>query len=171
MNIIINGRHMDLTENLKDYTEEKINRFEKYLANISEATVTLSVEKYRHKAEALLKINGSMIQAESITSEMYSSIDEVVEKLESQVRKYKEKVVSRRKNMRQQADSLPEEESAPMIIKNKSFDIKPMSVEEAAVSMEMMERSFFVFTNASSGDINVLYQRNDGNLGLIEPAK
>ena len=171
MNIIINGRHMDLTENLKDYTEEKINRFEKYLANISEATVTLSVEKYRHKAEVLLKINGVIIQAESITGEMYSSIDEVVEKLESQVRKYKEKVVSRRKNMRQQADSLPEEESAPMIIKNKSFDIKPMSVEEAAVSMEMMERSFFVFTNASSGDINVLYQRNDGNLGLIEPAK
>jgi len=171
MNIIINGRHMDLTENLKDYTEEKINRFEKYLANISEATVTLSVEKYRHKAEVLLKINGVIIQAESITGEMYSSIDEVVEKLESQVRKYKEKVVSRRKNMRQQADSLPEEESQPMIIKNKSFDIKPMSVEEAAVSMEMMERSFFVFTNASSGDINVLYQRNDGNLGLIEPAK
>ena len=171
MNIIINGRHMDLTENLKDYAEEKINRFEKYLANISEATVTLSVEKYRHKAEVLLKINGVIIQAESITGEMYSSIDEVVEKLESQVRKYKEKVVSRRKNMRQQADSLPEEESQPMIIKNKSFDIKPMSVEEAAVSMEMMERSFFVFTNASSGDINVLYQRNDGNLGLIEPAK
>ena len=171
MNIIINGRHMDLTENLKDYTEEKINRFEKYLANISEATVTLSVEKYRHKAEVLLKINGLMIQAESITGEMYSSIDEVVEKLESQVRKYKEKVVSRRKNMRQQADSLPEEESQPMIIKNKSFDLKPMSVEEAAASMEMMDRSFFVFTNASSGDINVLYKRNDENLGLIEPVK
>ena len=171
MNIIINGRHMDLTENLKDYAEEKISRFEKYLANISEATVTLSVEKYRHKAEVLLKINGVIIQAESITGEMYSSIDEVAEKLESQVRKYKEKVVSRRKNMRQQADSLPEEESQPMIIKNKSFDIKPMSVEEAAVSMEMMDRSFIVFTNASSGNINVLYQRNDGNLGLIEPAK
>jgi putative sigma-54 modulation protein len=162
---------MDLTENLKDYAEEKINRFEKYLANITEATVTLSVEKYRHKAEVLLKINGVIIQAESITGEMYSSIDEVVEKLESQVRKYKEKVVSRRKNMRQQTDSLPEEENQPMIIKNKSFDIKPMSVEEAAVSMEMMDRSFFVFTNASSGDINVLYKRNDGNLGLIEPVK
>jgi putative sigma-54 modulation protein len=162
---------MDLTENLKDYAEEKINRFEKYLANITEATVTLSVEKYRHKAEVLLKINGVIIQAESITVEMYSSIDEVVEKLESQVRKYKEKVVSRRKNMRQQTDSLPEEENQPMIIKNKSFDIKPMSVEEAAVSMEMMDRSFFVFTNASSGDINVLYKRNDGNLGLIEPVK
>ena len=103
MNIIISGRQMDLTDNLKDYAEEKISRFEKYLANISEATVTLSVEKYRHKAEVLLKINGSMIQAESITGEMYSSIDEVVEKLESQIRKYKEKVVSRRKNMRQQA--------------------------------------------------------------------
>lgn len=73
--------------------------------------------------------------------------------------------------MRQQADSIPEEESQPMIIKNKSFDMKPMSVEEAAVSIEMMDRNFFVFTNASSGNINVLYKRDDGNLGLIEPVK
>ena len=171
MNIIINGRHMDLTDNLKDYAEEKIGKFEKYLVNISEATVTMSVEKYRHKAEVLLKLNGIMLQAESITGEMYSSIDVVVEKLESQVRKYKEKVVSRRKNMRQQADSYTEEENQPMIIKNKSFDMKPMSVEEAAVSMEMDDRNFFVFTNASSGEINVLYKRNDGNLGHIEPLK
>ena len=169
MNVIIKGRHMDLTRNLKDYSEEKINKFNKYLTNISEATVTLSVEKYRHKAEVLLKVNGLMIQAESITDEMYASIDDVIEKLERQVRKYKEKVVSHRKNMREQASSLPDEEVATMIIKRKLFDIKPMSVDEAASSMDMMEKMFFVFTNASSGDINVLYKRDDGHLGLIEP--
>ena len=171
MNVIISGKHMDLTENLKDYAKEKISRFEKYLTNISEAMVTLSVEKYRHKAEVLLKVNGSMIQAESITGEMYSSIDEVAEKLERQVRKYKEKIVSHRKNMRQQSSSVPDEEIAPMIIKRKFFDIKPMSVEEAALSIDMTDKIFFVFTNASSGDINVLYKQKDGNLGLIEPVK
>ena len=119
----------------------------------------------------LLKVIGLMIQAESITDEMYASIDDVIEKLERQVRKYKEKVVSHRKNMREQASSLPDEEVAPMIIKRKFFDIKPMSVDEAASSMDMTEKMFFVFTNASSGDINVLYKRDDGHLGLIEPVK
>ena len=85
MNIIINCRQMDLTKNLREYAESKISRFSKYLNNVSEATVTLSVEKYRHKAEVHLKANGSLIQAESITGEMYSSIDDVVEKLARQV--------------------------------------------------------------------------------------
>lgn len=169
MNIIINGRHMELTKNLKDYAEEKISKFKKYLNNITEATVTLSVEKYRHKAEVLLKVDGSFIQAECITGEMYSSIDEVVEKLERQIKKYKEKTVSHRKNKKKSVARQSVEEITPLIIKRKSFDIKPMSVEEAAMHMEMSDRSFFVFTNASSGKVNVLYKRNDGNLGLIEP--
>ena len=97
MNIIITGRHLELTNNLKNYAEEKIQKFKKYLNNITEAAVTRSVEKYRHKAEAILRVNGFLIQAESITGEMYSSIDEVVEKLERQVKKYKEKQVSHRK--------------------------------------------------------------------------
>jgi putative sigma-54 modulation protein len=169
MNIIINGRHMELTENLKGYAEEKIRKFKKYLNNISEATVTLSVEKYRHKAEVLLKVNGSMIQAEGITGEMYSSIDEVAEKLERQVKKHKEKVVSHRKNMRKQETVLPSEEMPPMIIKDKLSGVKPMTVDEAALNLDMTDRNFFIFTNASSGDINVLYRRSDGNLGLVEP--
>ncbi|MBI4710444.1 MAG: ribosome-associated translation inhibitor RaiA [Nitrospirae bacterium] len=86
MNVIITGRHMELTENLKKYAEEKMKKFNKYSGNITEATVTLGVEKYRHKAEVLLKINGMQIQAESITGEMYSSIDDVVEKLEHPIR-------------------------------------------------------------------------------------
>jgi len=172
MNIIITGRHLELTDNLKDYAEEKIKKFEKYLNNnIGEAIVTLSVEKYRHKAEVLLKVNGVMIQAESITGEMYSSIDEVVEKLERQVKRHKEKWVSRRKGEEKAAASAETAEKIPAIIKNKSFDIKPMTPEEAAVQMGLLDRNFFVFTNASSGDINVLYKRKDGDLGLISPKK
>ena len=170
MNIIINCRQMELTKNLKDYAEEKIGRFQKYLTKISEATVTLSVEKLRHKAEVHLKANGSLIQAESITGEMYSSIDEVVEKLARQVKKHKDKIVSHRKKSK--SSDLPESsEITPTIIKNKSFDLKPMSVEEAAMQMDLLDKDFFVFTNASSVTINVLYKRNDGNFGLIEPIK
>lgn len=171
MNIIINCRQMDSTRNLKDYAEEKIGKFKKYLGNITEATVTLSVEKYRHTAEVLLKVNGSFIQAESTTGEMYSSIDDVVEKLARQVKKVKDKNVSFRKSRSKSADSPQGEEAPPAIIKNKSYNLKPMSVEEAAMQMDLSGREFFVFTNASSGDINVLYKRNDGNFGLIEPIK
>lgn len=162
---------MDLTKNLKEYAEEKIGRFKKYLNNISEANVTLSVEKYRHKAEVLLKVNGSFIQAESITGEMYSSIDEVVEKLARQVRKHKDKTLTQRKNKNKTSELPATKETIPSIIKNKSYDIKPMSIEEAAMQMDLMGREFFVFTNASSGNINVLYKRTDGNFGLIEPIR
>ena len=170
MNIIINCRHMDSTQNLKDYAEEKIGKFDKYLNNITEANVTLSVEKYRHKAEVLLKLKGSPIQAESITDEMYSAIDEVVEKLARQVRKHKDKIVSQRKGRGKDEADIETTETVPSIIKSKS-EIKPMSVEEAAMQMDLMGRDFFVYTNASSGDINVLYKRTDGNFGLIEPVK
>lgn len=170
MNIIINCKHMDSTQNLKDYAEEKIGKFDKYLNNIIEANVTLSVEKYRHKAEVLLKLSGSLIQAESITDEMYSAIDEVVEKLARQIRKHKDKIVSQRKGKGKSRADLETTETVPAIIKNTS-EIKPMSVEEAAMQMDLLDRDFFVYTNASSGDINVLYKRTDGNFGLIEPVK
>ncbi len=162
---------MDLTKNLKEYAEEKIGKFKKYLGNITEATVTLSVEKIRHKAEVLIKVNGSFIQAESITGEMYTSIDEVVEKLARQVRKHKDKIVSLRKNKEKTEETHEITDSVPSIIKNKAYDLKPMSVDEAAMQMDLLDRNFFVFTNASSESINVLYKRNDGNFGLIEPLK
>jgi putative sigma-54 modulation protein len=170
MNVIITGRHLELTDNLKGYAEGKIKKFRKYVHNITEASVTLSVEKYRHKAEVLLRANGMMIQAESVTGEMYSSIDEVVEKLERQIKKYKDKWASYRKGEDRAPINVKLEENFPSIIKRKSFDIKPMSPEEAVMQMDLLDKSFFVFTNASSGSINVLYKRRDGNFGLIEPA-
>ncbi|RPI38399.1 MAG: ribosome-associated translation inhibitor RaiA [Nitrospiraceae bacterium] len=174
MNILVNGRHLEVTSALKSYAEEKIKKFERYSSDISEAIVTLSVEKYRHKAEVMLKANGMLIQAESVTGEIYSAIDEVTEKLDRQVKKYKEKHVSRRKGAAKNAEtslntsSLHEE---ARIIKNKRFELKPMSPDEASMQMELLDKSFFVFINDMSGDINVIYRRQDGNFGLIEPVK
>lgn len=173
MNIIVSGRHLEITPALKTYAEEKVKKFERYLSDISEATVTLSIEKkYRHKAEVLLKANGVLIQAEGVTAEIYSSIDDVVEKLERQVKKYKDKLVSRRKGSAKSAETTAE--PAPetgAIIKNKRFELKPMSPDEASMQMELLDKDFFVFINDISEDINVIYKRRDGNFGLIEPAK
>lgn len=172
MNIIVNGRHIEITPALKSYSEEKIGRFEKYISNITEAIVTLSVEKYRHKAEVLLKVNGVLIQAESVTGEVYSAIDEVVEKLEKQVVKYKEKLHSHRKGeKRTQGVSEPKPVETGRIIKHKRFDMKPMNPEEAVEQMDLLDKNFFVFINDVSGDINIVYRRNDANYGLIEPMK
>ena len=174
MNIIVTGRHLEVTSALKTYAEKKIKKIGRYLSNISEAVITISVEKYRHKAEVLLKVNGVLIQAEGVTGEVYSSIDEVVEKLERQIKKYKEKLVSHRKAegktgaIESKVAAIAEESR---IIKNKRFELKPMSPDEAAMQMDLLDKNFFVFTNDNSGDINVIYRRRDGNFGLIEPVK
>jgi putative sigma-54 modulation protein len=174
MNIIVTGRHLEITPALRDYAEKKIKRFDRYMSNISEAIVTLSVEKYRHKVEVLLKVNGVLIQAEGITGEVYSSIDEVVEKLERQIKKYKEKLVSHRKSEGKAGITGTEAATTAevgRIIKNKRFELKPMSPDEAAMQMDLLDKNFFVFTNDNSGDINVIYRRRDGNFGLIEPVR
>lgn len=174
MNIIVTGRHLEITPALKSYAEKKIKKFDRYLSNISEAIVTLSIEKYRHKVEVLLKVNGVLIQAEGITGEVYSSIDEVIEKLERQIKKYKEKLVSHRKSEGKTSGTglidIAVAETG-RIIKNKRFELKPMSPDEAVMQMELLDKEFFVFTNDNSGDINVIYRRRDGNFGLIEPLK
>lgn len=170
MNIIVNGRHLEITPALKNYAEEKIRKFEKYITNITEAVVTLSVEKYRHKAEVLIKVNGFLIQAEGVTGEIYSSIDEVVEKLEKQVKKYKEKLHSYRKIDKRSMENLTvEPPEKGRIIKYKRFDMKPMNPEEAVDQMELLDKDFFVFVNEKTSSINLVYRRKDGNYGLIEP--
>lgn len=174
MNIIINGKHLEVTPALKKYSEEKVKRFERYLSDISEAVITLSIEKYRHKAEVLLKVNGVLIQAECVTGEIYSSIDEVSEKLERQVKKYKGKLVSHRKGLNKVTDTRIESSPSSdggLIIENKHFELKPMSPEEASMQIELLGKSFFVFVNDISSDINVIYRRRDGNFGLIAPKK
>ncbi|MBF0474198.1 MAG: ribosome-associated translation inhibitor RaiA [Nitrospirae bacterium] len=173
MNIILNGKHLEITPAIKEYASEKIGRFEKFVKDI-EVIVTLSVDKYRHKAEVMIKGKGLSIQAESITSEIYSSIDEVAEKLERQIKKYKEKITTRRKTTKKTAKSDYSESIQDItgkIIERKKFDMKPMHPEEAALQINLTGREFFLFINDSSGDMNVIYKREDGNFALIEPAK
>lgn len=169
MNIIVNGRHLEVTPALRQYAEDKIGKFTKYVSTISEAIVTVSVEKHRQKAEVLLKVNGYMIQAESSTGDVYSAIDEVVEKLEKQVVKYKEKLTNHRKGEKKVPESAVEKVREGRIIKHKKHDMKPMMPDDAVEQMDMLGKDFFVFTNLASGEMNVVYLRKDGNYGLIEP--
>jgi len=175
MNIIINGRHLDITPSIRSYAEEKIKKFERFLVKISEVVVTLSVEKYRQKAEIFLRVNGVLIQAESVTEEIYASIDAVIEKIERQIRKIKDKMSSRRKDSKGvvAGSTVPaaSPETAIRTLKTVKIDMKPMSPEEAAMQMDILDRDFFVFSNDRTGDINVIYKLRDGDFGLIEPAK
>nr|MDA8085556.1 ribosome-associated translation inhibitor RaiA [Nitrospiraceae bacterium] len=152
-------------------------KFDRFLSNITEAKVTLILEKNVHKAEILLNVNGILIWAESSTGDIYSAIDEVVDKLDMQVQKYKGKLTARRKGENSRTagtgasgTGAPADEGG-RIIKMKRFGIKPMTPEEASLQMELLDKSFFVFTDAASGALNIIYKRADGNYGLIEPVK
>ena len=176
MNIVTTARHVELTPALKKYAEDKVGKFDRYLSNISEAKITLILEKNVHKAEMLLDVNGMLIWAESSTGDIYSAIDEVVDKLDIQVKKYKGKLTDRRKGENSKTSARPgaasgAAEEGGRIIKTKRFGIKPMTPEEATLQMDLLDKSFFIFTDAASGALNVIYRRNDGNYGLIEPVK
>jgi putative sigma-54 modulation protein len=170
------GRHIEATEALKQYATERFQRFEKYLPKNSQATITLSVvKKLHHIAEAMIKANGMLIQASEETEEMYSSIDLLYEKIERRVRKYKERLTDHKHQTGIAAigetspAAVSPEDRIPQIIKTKRFDLKPMHPDEAVMQMELLDKQFFFFSNATSGQINVIYRRNDGNVGLIEP--
>jgi len=177
MQVTVIGRHMEATDALKQYATERFQRFEKYLPHNSQATITLSVvKKVHHIADATIKANGILIQASEETQEMYSSIDLLYEKIERRVRKYKERLTDHKHQTAisemagvAQAAAHPEDR-IPQIIRNKRFDLKPMQPEEAVMQMELLDKPFFIFANASSGHVNVIYRRKDGNVGLIEPA-
>jgi len=171
MNITVIGRHMEVTDALKSYAEDKVKKLEKYLPADAEATVTLGVEKYRRRAEVQIKVNGLLIQAQDVEDEMYSSIDKVLDKVSRRVRKYKEKLKDKKGRGEEKLAGVEEGpvERIPEIIKTKRFDMKPMTAEEAVMQMELLDKEFFVFSNIGTGDLNVIYKRNDGNIGLIEP--
>lgn len=173
MQITVVGRHMEVTDALKQYAIEKFGKLDKYLPKNIQVTVTLSVvKKVHHIAEAMLKTDGLLVQAHEETEEMYSSIDLLIEKLERRIRKYKEKLVDHKhQNARiETAEAAHPDDRIPQVIKTKRFDLKPMHAEEAVMQMELLDKQFFVFSNAASGHITVIYRRKDGNIGLIEPA-
>lgn len=171
MKITVRGKGTQVTNALKEYVEKRIGRLDKFFIENTEAQVTLTVEKDRHVVEVTIPVNGYIIRGEEETGDMYASIDLVVDKLEKQIEKYKTKLARRVKNgslkdFVGKNDSSLEE---PKIVRTKSFSIKPMPPEEAILQMNLLGHSFFVFSNAETDQVNVVYRRKDGNYGLIEP--
>ena len=173
MNIIIIGKNIDVTPGLKEAVEEKIGKLEKYFTPDTEVHVTLSVEKERQKIEVTIPVKGNIIRSEQVSSDMYVSIDLVEEVIERQLKKYKNKIVDKQQNAAAFAKEFIEndyvDDEDVKIIRSKKFAIKPMDPEEACVQMELLGHSFFVFLNAETNEINVVYKRADEQYGLIQP--
>lgn len=172
MRISINGKNIEVSEYLKDLAIKKMAKLDRYFPSDTVAQVTMAVEKNRHIVEVTIPYAGGLIRGEEVTGDMYASIDNVIAKLERQIIRHRTKL---EKNLKAEAFNEPvpeyfdDEDEGPRVVKVKRFSIKPMSEEEAILQMDLLGHSFFVFTNAETDDINVLYRRKDGNLGLIEP--
>ena len=175
MQTSVTFKNLDPTDTLKSYVRDKLDRFDRYLDNPAEANVVLLVEKFRHIAE--ININGDRltINGKEETNDMYSAIDMVLDKLEKQIKKNKQKIRERRPGVKakniglMEADiNLPDEELVREV-KIKNIEYKPMDVEEAVLQMDLLSNNFLVFTNARSDQVNVLYRRKDGHYGLIQP--
>ena len=173
MNLVISGKNLDITEGLRSAIEEKIGKLERYFTDTTEVHVTLSTEKNRQKIEITIPMKGSIIRAEEVSSDMYVSIDLVEEVIERQLRKYKNKLIDKEQNAAHLSQSFIEaddfEDEDIQIIRSKKFAMKPMDPEEACVQMELLGHNFFVFLNADTDEVNVVYKRKGNTYGLIEP--
>lgn len=179
MQIAVTFRHMEVSEALRAYVEEKISRVKKYIDEPIDAQAVLSVEKkIRHSAEVTLVAKGITIKGSDETNDMYAAIDGMVDKIERQLKRYKEKIkrhkpVSERVRQVEKtvfaADSIDEGSPEPIVIRSQSFSVKPLSVEEAVMQMDLLNKTFLVFSDATTNEISVVYRRKDGNYGLIVP--
>ena len=167
MQYIISGRNIDVTEGLKSAIHEKIGKLERYFTPDTEVHVTLSVEKERQKIEITIPMKGNIVRAEQTSDDM---VEEIIER---QLRKYKNKIVDRQQAAASLSKAFVEEEIEDddeiKIIRSKRFAMKPMDPEEACVQMELLGHDFYVFRNAISDEVNVVYKRKDHTFGLIEP--
>lgn len=175
MVIKLTGKNVAVTDALREQVNKKVGKLEKYFPAETEVQVTMSVQNFRHIVEVTIPFNGLVIRAEEVTDDMYASIDKVLDKLERQIHKHKTKLEKRFKNgalrydnadFGQQTES---DEEPPRVVKTKRFPLKPMTVDEAILQMELLGHSFFVFIDGDDDHVKVLYKRKDGNYGLIEP--
>lgn len=178
MRITIKGKNMDVSDPLQRYAEKKVEKLEKYFPTLREATVTQSVQKNSHIVEVTLEGEGILFRGEERTDSMYASIDLVVEKLETQLKRFKGKLQERshpNEPPKEHITSAPESETpeteieTPQIVRTKQISMKPMSPEEAAEQMEMLNHDFYLFLNSENNLISLIYKRHDGNYGLLEP--
>ena len=173
MKFIISGKNITVTEGLKTAVQDKLSKLERYFTPDTEVVVTLSVEKERQKIEVTIPVKGNIIRSEQVSNDMYVSIDLVEEIIERQLRKYKNKLIDKKQSAQSFSDLFISEEAEPedeiQIVKTKRFAMKPMDPEEACVQMELLGHNFYVFLNAETEDVNVVYKRKGQTYGLIEP--
>jgi putative sigma-54 modulation protein len=170
MHIDITFKNIEPSEALKDYAKKKLTKIARFIDKPAEAHVILSVQKIRHKAEVTLNADGVIINAIEITEDLYSAIDIVMDKIEKQVKKHKEKLQSRKPSVKT-IEAVPEASPRKKvkIIREKDYFLKPMSVEEAILQFDIVEDDFIIFHNTDSKQINLIYKRKDGALGVVEP--
>ena len=175
MNFIISGRNIDITPGLRQAVEQKLGKLEKYFTPETDIIVTLSVEKERQKIEVTIPVKGGIIRSEEECNDMYVSIDLVEEIIERQLRKYKTKLIAKHQeggNFKQEffeKEDTPDDDGEIRIVRTKKFGFKPMYPEDACVQMDLLGHDFFVFRNAETDEVNVVYRRKNGTFGLIEP--
>lgn len=173
MNFKHMGKNYKVTDSLKEVAEKKLNKLEKYFKEDVECRVTYSQEKNLRKVEVTILLTGTILRAEEATDDMYTSIDRAVNALESQMRKYKTKLQKRYNDGKTiRFENIPEVEEVetPKVVKVKTFGMKPMNVDEAILQMELLGHAFFVFLDADTDLVKVVYKRKDNNYGLLEPA-
>lgn len=176
MKLTVRGKNLEVTDALREHVNKRVGKVDKYFDFDTEAQVTLSVVRGMHTVEVTVLINGLILRAEEKTNDMYASIDLVVDKLERQIAKYKTRINRKARQTGgikavQDLPKVEEDVEEPQVVRTKRFAIKPMPVEEAILQMNMLGHDFFVFANAQTDDINVVYRRKDGNYGLIEPSR
>ena len=173
MKFIISGKNITVSQGLRTAVEDKLGKLERYFTPDTEVIVTLSVEKERQKIEVTIPVKGNIIRSEQVSNDMYVSFDLVEEVIERQLRKYKNKIVDKQQAaanfQKEYIDKDYEEEDEVKIIRTKKFGIKPMYPEDACVQMELLGHNFFVFYNAETDQVNVVYKRKGNTYGLIEP--
>jgi len=168
MKIIVRGKNIDVNPALKQYAEKRLAKIDRHIRQSPlTCQVTFSTERENCVVEVTIPLNGFLLRAEESARDAFSSVDSVMEKLEKQIEKYRTRLLKRDKGESAPL-SRPDEESG-QIVRVKRFAIKPMNPEEATMQMELLGHSFFVFANAETASVNVVYRRKDGNYGLIEP--
>ena len=173
MRISIIGRNIEVTDGLKNAVNDKLGKLDRFFSADTEVQVTLSVEKGRQKIEVTIPVKGNIIRSEQVSNDMYVSIDLVEEVIEWQLKKYKSKLYDKHKAggsfTEEYLENDDSEDEEICIIRSKKFDMKPMYPEDACVQMELLGHSFYVFINAETGNVNVVYKRKGNTYGLIEP--
>lgn len=175
MKVTVIAKNMELTDALKEIVQKKISKLEKYFEANVEAKATLSVQKNRHIIEVMIPFNGIVLRGEESTSDMYKSLDLVEDKLERQIRKQKTRLSRKHSGSLRFAEinnidlKSEEEEEDGKLVRVKKFGVKPMNSEEAILQMDLLGHNFFVYQDADSNKVNVIYKRKDGDYGLLEP--